>query len=719
MDYDRYIQEMENLDLRSVVDSWAAKDETHPSYKYRFQHQAVIAEVPTPHEMAGDTIWPVVIQANLDAILGASKLWHGEQKNILNRHNALNSMAGWKYPTSTQDFYQGLTSLANDAKTRWTVLSIWISQQGYGVEVPIDWHSWQDLASAYWEDESPEEVNPADFGMMKATHFIKPSDTWVPDFEASEDAIKAWIPSDMDAEACVHWFQNNISELNLMYRHSVNLINWDAFQDILLYEEMEGIDCQEVEGSVTCVRLNGSEEPYTYAWWKKPKDQGDGPFDSNHRFINRYTEAHYLGKSFNLGDHHIETVISMVKRAGEMDRTLYQYMDAVKDLVSKKESTVFGKTEIDDWVEWFDKRSAWYHSYTQVRSWLYNQYDAPCDKLTLQHYQSMVHLQNDVRIKESTLEHIKADQMMVTQRAKKSVGQTAYQRYKEFIEKEEDALEKEGFYPKLFQQAEWEAMQKDIKFDRQRFDNWMLNKSNEGASGIGEQWLAALMSEIEKDEGERIKRLAHLDHELIAYQEGPNKDLYFKWLEALADEDGMCSRKKIGYERVNEGSKESAMRNAGKRFVESETMCLPYPLEPVKWFEETDLLDALAIELTKQLKAEKLPPQSIKYIVKDFRGQAKGRSEMVMITHFVVELTELKMDNEEIRVRIKDALKLVGKKRPTNRTLYDARHVALAFCLDEKMVAATKNGTLPKSCPLDLWEEMNKSRRNRTAHQKA
>ena len=27
-------------------------------------------------------------------------------------------------------------------------------------------------------------------------------------------------------------------------------------------------------------------------------------------------------------------------------------------------------------------------------------------------------------------------------------------------------------------------------------------------------------------------------------------------------------------------------------------------------------------------------------------------------------------------------LKDVGKKDPTNRTLYDARHVALAFCLD-------------------------------------
>ena len=30
-------------------------------------------------------------------------------------------------------------------------------------------------------------------------------------------------------------------------------------------------------------------------------------------------------------------------------------------------------------------------------------------------------------------------------------------------------------------------------------------------------------------------------------------------------------------------------------------------------------------------------------------------------------------------------LKDVGKKDPTNRTLYDARHVALAFCLDKTM----------------------------------
>ena len=30
-------------------------------------------------------------------------------------------------------------------------------------------------------------------------------------------------------------------------------------------------------------------------------------------------------------------------------------------------------------------------------------------------------------------------------------------------------------------------------------------------------------------------------------------------------------------------------------------------------------------------------------------------------------------------------LKDVGKKDPTNRTLYDARHVALAFCMDKTM----------------------------------
>jgi hypothetical protein len=64
-------------------------------------------------------------------------------------------------------------------------------------------------------------------------------------------------------------------------------------------------------------------------------------------------------------------------------------------------------------------------------------------------------------------------------------------------------------------------------------------------------------------------------------------------------------------------------------------------------------------------------------------------------------------------------LKDVGKKRPTNRTLYDARHVALAFCLDPETMTSTRNGILPKSCPLELWEEMNKARRSRTADQKA
>ena len=106
----------------------------------------------------------------------------------------------------------------------------------------------------------------------------------------------------------------------------------------------------------------------------------------------------------------------------------------------------------------------------------------------------------------------------------------------------------------------------------------------------------------------------------------------------------------------------------------------PHPLEPVKHFSEGDKQSALAKVLREQGG--------------NTRGMGSGKVERMLrnfkrvpnddlVPVFVKEMRMMGKDANTIEAFLKEAIKTVGQKSPTNRTLYDAKHVALAFMMED------------------------------------
>ena len=156
------------------------------------------------------------------------------------------------------------------------------------------------------------------------------------------------------------------------------------------------------------------------------------------------------------------------------------------------------------------------------------------------------------------------------------------------------------------------------------------------------------------------------------------------------------------------------MRNAGKRFVESDTMCLPYPLEPVDNFEEVTLSSALEKELKTRLQKKRVEKHYINTVVAQFKEGSFFMEDWKVVQDFCQELDKVGYTYEEINLHCKDALRDVGMKKATNRSQYDARHVALAFCLNHKMMERVAVGELPKDPEDNKFMAEKKARRNPT-----
>ena len=162
------------------------------------------------------------------------------------------------------------------------------------------------------------------------------------------------------------------------------------------------------------------------------------------------------------------------------------------------------------------------------------------------------------------------------------------------------------------------------------------------------------------------------------------------WYNVLNDGEGRCNRHAIGYQKVTKaGAKDSAYRNAGMRFVESNN------LEPVANFDEVTLEKALTDQVRRQCKLKDMTEGKINAIARSLRGTSRDD----LVQAFRYSLQDAGYESSDIDTFLGQALEQEGKKIITKKTLYDARQVAglLAYEQDKNPKLQPKELPKPKA----------------------
>ncbi len=676
MNPSEYIEAMDQVDLVSLINTWAGKSaDIHHTHLYPLAQNAVISEVPTMETIHGDTVFVVVMQTILKATQAASKICTkdglAEMANHIQIVDIDASMAGVRFTESTHEFYDRLRELAKEASMHWHLLSM---QTGISTG---DFEAFKEVACQYLLDR---EENPEHYGFVKLGHdwyyendYESEADLW---WLNEDEYLKEYKGEDDASEDALYFFKESRDTLNMIYRHSVAMINYYPWLEIMAERELD-------------VHNRHDGDPYWNEydpnWLKKPKT-------GKHSLRSRSFRNKYLGEQVEMApdDHDgkgisIETVRNQVEAAIRMDNQFQQYKEPVEALIKTRQSTFMSDEEIDHIVKWFDDRKKWYWSYKRVWNWLYQSEFYVPDGTTWLDWTKMIELQKEVDLQDWRYEEIKADNILLNRKeainAKKAVkGGSAYDRYRNIMKELGPELKEEGWIATI--QSRNDAVHHTMNWETVRkFGN--LNPDAEPNAKIvidsmtGE-WLDRVYEKVERQEKDRLERMGELDMLLDQYS-GLTK--FKNWKESVADLNGTCTRKDIGFQRVKENSGDAAQRNAGKRFVES--IAKPFPLDPVKHFIELDLLGALQKELKVRIdkSTNHLMRADKEKILRNFR-RFRNYSDFDQIKEFGRLLDQLGYGFSDIETFVGEAIKDVGKKDPTNRTLYDARHVALAFCLD-------------------------------------
>jgi hypothetical protein len=708
MESKNYIDIAEKVDLVARIDSWAVKSgEAHASNLYPLDPNAVILDVPTKDTVHGSGVFKTMMNTMLEATTAAAKLSNPvELANILNGITLAEGLGDTELTESTFEFYGDLRKLADQATMHWYVISTYINNK------EADFDAWKRLACEYFLNETKPPIDPGEWGFVKKKSFIpiqkQDYDTnpmlWM---LSDEKALKAFSPEPYEEVGeSLQFFKKNQDKLNMMYRHSVALINYVPWLELWCWYE---VDYQHEPRS-----------DFDVEWWRKPKTD-------KQRYFSRKFRYKYLGESISLNTTCISEVDKAVSKAEESDLLVQEYLPYIQAIVKTRKSSFMDDKEVKEICDWWDGRKKWYASFLVVKNWLNQQMryiadgDAAKDWTTFNDFgRKDKGFKYPAMLSETKLEEIKAD-FIISRRVKVdkpepvNKKQSAYDEYREIMSKLGPRLKEEGWVASLANRNELVHADpslgkfgmglstaaislpslKDQKVLAKAMETpiiEVLYKSTlkrklrrlsqvERLERYNEKWLDQLKMSQDKKDKSRLERMSELDRLLEEYG---RTSAFVGWYEVLADLDAQCTRKEIGFQRVKEKSQEAAQRNAGKRFVDG--IAKPFPLEPVKHFIELNLKSALRKELKTRI--EKSTNDNLRVdrdkILRNF-DRSQGRGELELIQKFCGILSDLDYSPGDIDTFVRDALKDVGKKDPTNRTLYDARHVALAFCMDKTM----------------------------------
>jgi hypothetical protein len=392
-----------------------------------------------------------------------------------------------------------------------------------------------------------------------------------------------------------------------------------------------------------------------------------------------------------------------IERAKKLTHNIEPYLPYIESLTKEKKSISLSKGEIQEWVDWFKTRTEWYEAYLHVNAWYADQSFAPSDAVTYPWWQKLESLMGKVDRKPVDYEMVKADQMLVAikgHRAQDKTLQTETEvltRYKEMCSEIEPELEKYGWEIKLIRQEDKKLLELAWRTpERQRLSLAISNRNklahaNDSASVISDKNLTvgekmrALLAQKNNQQHWRedagLRNKAILDEELRKYADHPKFHDWVKILEALDENNngtGKCTRYDVGFQLVQkEKATDAAYRNAGMRFVSQK-----HDLEPVEHFTEVTLKAALKEELKDQFKRREMSESEMERVLWALKSCLTDGD---LLAVFFDACDKVGCANEEILSSFNRALLEVGKKKATNRTLYNAKHVAVKIMEDESL----------------------------------
>ena len=500
-------------------------------------------------------------------------------------------------------------------------------------------------------------------------------------FEASND----------DAENALKWFEEHAKELNLLYKTAVHLINYTAYLNVALWQYIPDERNEELT----------SEE---YLWETQPRHKTPNCSFFSHGFRYEYFGENVRLASLDMPEetrqlsdaegilhnpnplltsedpktvtypgrkYYMHLIARDLKEADESEKLIKPYLEFFEYLSEDKDNK---------YHQWWEVRKKWYEAVRVVRNWYYTQAYRPSNESIKE---SLWYIDRNRHIaKKSTSELQKIKLELLLKRWQETQTDPmdpfdlgdALKKYDKFSKEFGPILKTFGY--KL------ELTRVDEKLiHRQEPDTllWMGGNPQFKDMDLEDDLLKKWRNHnVHKLDNPIFQRSAELDFLLGMHENDPN---FREWLRFLSDQDGLCSRHDIGYQKVRSDIKkkpsESTYRNAGMRFAEK------HKLDPVKHFTELTLKNVLVSEFEGQCKTD---PDYNKDLVGKLRSYInRQRDNESVIMAFLEACQKMHIDSKTVRVLFDRALPRVGFKKANSKTLYNAKHAALAFFLEENL----------------------------------
>ena len=352
-----------------------------------------------------------------------------------------------------------------------------------------------------------------------------------------------------------------------------------------------------------------------------------------------------------------------------------------------------------EWEKWWETRNKWFEAYQVLTRWFNQQTLPPDNETAAKAFKVLKKHNQEINISKDKLEDIKREALIKVWKTwsdKKGIKKAedkseALETFNTLQREYGEMFNKFGYSLRLVEKKDEERNRRVHNFLDDAFGSlkerernvlnlrYGLNFGDDHSSLVKAltTHLENLSNESYTFKDEKFSRLATLDFLLNSHEKNPK---FEEWLRVLSDSEGRCRRQVIGYQKVRSDAdkkvSESTYRNAGMRFVEK------HGLEPVAQFAEIKLVDSLVNEFRDHCKTNpKYSKEAVRQLCNFMKREGDSDN---LIECFAECCVKMQIDESTALVLLERAYPLVGQKKANNKTLYNARHVAISF-IEEDM----------------------------------
>lgn len=683
-----YTDGYESINLSEILNDSIGYEDVHKSHLYPYSENSLVHSTPSLGDLPYEESYHKNLKTIIDAILAGASIADSINSAVVNPFNII-------YPgeddrdldENSKRLIGTLKSSAELAERYWCVLSLWVNNtlaqlnDKHLDDKLLDFNLkgwWESHASAYFTDHYSSSVME-DVGFEAVDwdvdweharvrgkrQIVGPEHAYVTQWKATE-ALEDWEPTDDDATRALEWFQSHEKELNLLYRTSVHLINYTAY---LEYEIWQYIGDEEQES------LSKEE----YLWTMQPRHKTPRHSFFSHKFRYEHLGENYTlpdldmpeGEGYSAKSFRLSDIANFVIQAELQNSRIGPYLQFLEPLSKDKDNPHH---------EWWKVRTEWYEAVEKVKEWYRAQSLRPTDESIKEALWTVARKSELAKKGSSELEKIKLEQLLRVWQDSKKNPQDPFD-LKDTLKKYEKFSNEFGPILKTFgYKLELTRVDEDI-IHRQEPDTllWMGGNPQFKDMDLEDDLLKKWRNHnVHKLDNPIFQRSAELDFLLGMHENDP---VFREWLRFLSDEDGRCSRHDIGYQKVRSDSKkkpsESTYRNAGMRFAEK------HKLDPVKHFTELTLKNVLVSEFEGHCKTNPAYNKDLVVKLRSYINRQRDNESVIMA--FLEACQKMHIDSKTVRVLFDRALPRVGFKKANSKTLYNAKHAALAFFLEENL----------------------------------